>query len=340
MSNATLKSIAKSTGYSITTVSRALAGYDDVNEQTRQTILKEAQRQGYEPNLNARLLQKQRTQTIGLIVPVSSSRLPDPFFSEFVAGVSGQAALAGYDLLLSTDSDQSQELDHYRRIVSRNRVDGLVLARIRRHDPRIEYLLGTDTPFVVFGRTDQADGYVYIDIDGVAGQAALTAHFIALGHTRIAYISAPASLTFAAHRAQGFHAAMAHAGLSIDADLLVEGDLSEESGYAITCALLAQSTPPTAIMAGNDLMAFGAMRAVQAAGLRVGVDIAVGGFDDIPSAAHIAPGLTTVRQPIYEIGQQLTETLLAMIDGQPVAQRARLLTPQLIVRASSGLARA
>lgn len=335
MSNATLKSIAKATGYSITTVSRALAGYDDVNANTRQTIIDEAQRQGYEPNLNARLLQQQRTQTIGLIIPVGGARLPDPFFSEFVAGVSNQASTASYDLLLSTDQNEREEIDHYRRIVSRNRVDGLVLARIRRQDPRIDYLLGTQTPFVVFGRTDHADGYAYIDVDGIEGQAALTEHLISLGHTRIAYISAPSHLMFADYRMRGFERAMQQHNLPIDPALVLTGDLTEISGYERTRQLLKLASPPTAVMTGNDLMAFGVMSAIQSQGMRVGHDIAVGGFDDVPSSAHIHPGLTTVRQPIYEIGQQLTEMLLKLIAGQTVTDRAILLKPQLIIRASS-----
>lgn len=339
MSNATLKSIAKATGFSVTTVSRALGGFDDVSENTRRIILAEAANQGYEPNLNARLLQQQRTQTIGLIIPVSEPRSPDPFFSEFVAGVSGQVAQAGYDLLLSTDHPGEGEIAHYQRIVSRNRVDGLVLARTRRQDPRIAYLQKTHTPFVVFGRTDNLTGYTYIDVDGIAGQAALTEHFIALGHTRIAYIAPPAHLMFTEYRMQGYRQAMARAGLTIDPALVMAGSLTERSGYELAQKLLALPQPPTAIMTGNDLMAFGVMSALQAQGLRAGEDIAVGGFDDVPAAEHLHPGLTTIHQPIHEIGQQITLMLLKMIAGESVNDRAILLKPQLIVRASSGPAR-
>lgn len=338
--SATLKSIAKATGFSVTTVSRALGGYDDVNADTRRIILEEARNQGYEPNLNARLLQQQRTQTIGLIIPISGPRLPDPFFSEFVAGVSTEAADSGYDLLLSTDQIGDSEIEHYRRIVSRNRVDGLVLARIRRQDPRIEYLQQTSTPFVTFGRTDQATGYTYIDVDGIAGQAALTEHFITLGHRRIAYIAPPLHLMFAEYRLQGYKQALERSGIVVDPALIIPGDLSEGSGREIADSLLDLPQPPTAIMTGNDLMAFGVMSALQARGLRIGEDVAVGGFDDVPSAEHFHPGLTTVHQPIYEIGQQLTQLLLKMIAGQSPAITQHLVEPQVIIRNSSGPKRA
>ncbi len=335
MTAPTLKSIARATGFSITTVSRALGGYDDVSEETRRLILEEAQRQGYAPNLNARLLQGQRTQTIGLIIPASGPRVPDQFFSEFVAGVSHQAAAAGYDLLLSTSAQPSADTGPYRRLVSRGRVDGLVLARTSRDDARIAYLLETTTPFVVFGRT-AFDGFPYIDVDGVAGQCALTEHFIALGHRRIAYICPPAHLMFAEYRLEGFRAAMQRHNIPLDPSLIVHGDLTEKSGRELAHHLLSLPHPPTAIMAGNDLMAFGVMSAVQAHGLRVGDDVAVGGFDDVPLAEYIHPGLTTIRQPIYEIGERLTEMLLRMLAGDTLTERAVLLKPELIVRASSG----
>src|SRR5215218_727717 len=178
MRTATLKSISKVTGYSVTTVSRALGGFDDVSEETRQRITDEAQRQGYEPNLQARLLQGQRSQTVGLVIPAYGPRFSDPFFSEFVAGVGNEAAVAGFDLLLSTHAPTPDEIDVYRRMVAGRRVDGLILARARIDDARIQYLSQTQMPFVVFGRTQSKLDYLYVDVDGVTGQAELTEHFI------------------------------------------------------------------------------------------------------------------------------------------------------------------
>jgi LacI family transcriptional regulator len=333
---ATLKSISKATGFSVTTISRALGGFDDVNEETRQLILEEAQRQGYEPNLQARLLQGQRSQTVGLIIPTYGPRFSDPFFSEFVAGVGNEAAAAGFDLLLSTHAPTPDELDTYRRMVAGRRVDGLILSRARIDDARIQYLAQTPMPFVVFGRTQSPVDYVYTDVDGLQGQTALTEHFIGLGHTRIAYIAPPLYLTFSQFRIHGFQEAMSRHSLQVQPEYILEGDLTETSGYLAAEKLLDLPNPPTAIMTGNDLMAFGVMSLAQSRGLRVGVDLSVGGFDDIPAAEHIHPGLTTVHQPIYQIGQQLTRTLLTIIAGKPLETQGVLMPPQLITRGSSG----
>lgn len=333
---ATLKSVARATGFSVTTVSRALGGFDDVNPETRQVIVAEARRQGYEPNTQARALQTQRTQTIGLIVAAGGPRFPDPFFAEFVAGVGSYVSVAGFDLLLSTHVPVDEELTAYRRMVAGRRVDGLILLRSRYDDPRIAYLSTTQMPFVVFGRTAKTVDYAYMDVDGTAGQRALTLHFAALGHRRIAYISPPADLMFAHWRIAGYRDGLAEAGLPFDDHLMLPCALDERSGRDAAIRLLNLPQPPTAIMAANDLSAFGVMAAIQARGLRVGEDVAVGGFDDIPSAEHIHPGLTTVRQAIYEIGQQMAEVLLRLVHRQPLAEHGRVVTPQLMIRASSG----
>lgn len=343
MSAATLKSIAKATGYSVTTVSRALGGYSDVNAETRRVILLEAERQGYEPNLNARLLQGQRANTLGLIMPTDGPRFSDPFFSQFAGGVGNTAAERGFDLLLSTHAPVSPgELDLYRRMVAGRRVDGFVVIRTRQDDPRVRYLLQANIPFVAFGRThNNSTHYPHIDVDGVDGQRTLTQHFIDRGHRRIAYVAPPDDLMFAHYRMQGYRQTLADNSLPVDATWLVRGHaLTEHGGRAAAEYLLDLPVRPTAIMTGNDLMAFGVMSVIQARGLRVGDDIAVGGFDDIPSAEHFHPGLTTMHQPIYDIGRRLTDLLLDIIDGKIPEEQAILMPTTLVIRGSSGPQRA
>lgn len=334
MTGTTLKTIAQVTGFSITTVSRALGGFDDVNAATRDLILAEAARLGYEPNVQARALQTQKTRTIGLVLP-AGGRFADPFFGEFIAGIGSAATSAGYDMLVSMADAPQAELAVYRRMVAGRRVDGLVLMRARAVDPRIEYLATTDLPFAVFGRTTSIDDYLHIDVDSTAGQAALTQHLIDRGHRRIAYLAPPRNLMFTRYRLQGFREAMARAGLAVDEALVQEGELTEASGWALAHHLLSRDQRPTAIMAGNDTMAIGTMKAVLERGLRIGVDVAIGGFDDIPSAAHLHPGLTTVHQPIFAIGQQVTQMLLDRMAGRANASRSVLITPELLVRGST-----
>ena len=335
MTKATLKTLALATGYSVTTVSRALGGFNDVNEETRRAILEEAYRQGYEPNLQARALQKKRSQTIGLVLPTGGPSFPDPFFGEFLSGVGSEAARSRFDLLVSTPSADLTEIDVYRRVIAGGRVDGVILMRSRVNDERIQFLLERRFPFAVFGRTDIDETYSYIDVDGRAGQAAMTRHLIDLGHRRIAYLTPPSTLMFTKFRLQGFREAMSEHGATIDDQLVGECDLTENAGKRQALQLLKLKNPPTAIMTGNDLMAIGVMNAVREVGLHVGEDVAVGGFDDIPAAEHLHPGLTTIRQPIFQIGQQLTERLLGLIEGQSTGEYAALVEPTLVLRGSS-----
>lgn len=330
----TLKDIAERVGYSITTTSRALAGYDDVAPLTRQLILRTAEEMGYRPNATARRLRKQRTDTIGFIIPTHGPRFSDPFFSELLAGIGNEAAQHDLDLLVSTRAPDAEEIAAYERMVTERRVDGLLVVRTRRQDPRIRYLLERRFPFVAFGRSDLEADFPYLDVDGRQGILELTRHLVSLGHRRIGYISAPLNLMFAHHRLTGFREALQEAGLPFDERLVMIGELTEHSGYEIGRALLEQSPPPTAVIACNDLMALGVISAAQTLGMRVGEDVAVAGFDDIPLAEHAQPPLTTVRQPIYEIGRRICRMLVQLLIEGSLEERQVILQPQLVVRES------
>lgn len=338
MSNSTLKSIAESTGFSITTVSRALGGYDDVNAQTRELILAEAKRQKYQPNLQARNLKGQQSQTLGMVIPTNETHsFDDPFFSAFIAGIGNRATQDDFNLLLGSQSPKRHgELEAYNRIINGHNVDGMILVRAREHDPRIDYLQKRDVPFVVFGRAGDKNDFPFIDIDGEQAQYVLTHHLIERGHQSIAFIMPPKHLSFAQHRLRGFRRAMAGASLQAHNKWTIPAEtMTEASGREIALRLLEGNPVPTAIMAGNDRMALGVMAAVQERSGQVGQDVAVTGFDNIPAAAHVYPGLTTMHQPIYQIGEQLTDILLGTIAGNPPGDPAKILTAALIVRGST-----
>ena len=323
---ATLKDIASKLGISITTVSRGLAGYDDVAAETRQRILETAADLGYRPNLLARRLQKQRTDTLGFIMPTFGPRFSDPFFSEFIAGIGNEAAEHEYDLLVSTHA----------RATQRGWVDGLIVIRTRKNDSRILHLHEHSFPYVVFGRTDVSFEYPYVDEDGVAGMQLLVQHLADLGHRRIGFIMPPAGLMFSQFRLQGYYETMAANNLPIMPKWIVEGDLTQRSGAEAARQLLAVTPQVTAVICGNDLMAMGAINQIQQDGLTVGTDIAVAGFDDIPSSAFVNPPLTTLHQPIYDIGRQTCAMLIDILNGRTPQNQHVLLTPTLVVRASSG----
>lgn len=330
----TLETISRESGFSVTTVSRALAGYDDVNETTRQHIIAIAKRLGYQPNLAARHLRSKQTQTVGMVIPLTA-HFSDPFFMELLAGVGRQAAEYGYDLLLSAQQPGEEELNAYRRMVASSRIDGVVVARVWRDDPRITFLKEVHHPFVVFGRSN-LDDYPYIDVDGTAGIHQLVRHLVERGYRRIAIILSPHQLAFTSVRYEGYLQGLREAGLLPREEYVVEGDLSRDSGHAAALRLLDLAEPPTAIVACNDSMALGAMQAIQERGFVAGRDVAVAGFDDIPAAAQAIPPLTTVRQPIYDIGRRALDMLIKVIRHEPLAESHVLLVPQLIVRESSG----
>jgi len=333
----TLKDIANRLNISVTTVSRGLAGYDDVAPDTRQRILETAEVMGYHPNLTARRLQKQRTDTLGFIMPTHGPRFSDPFFSEFLAGVGNEAAVHEYDLLVSAHNPNSkEEIQAYEKATRGGWVDGLIVVRTRVNDGRIQHLCQHDFPFVSFGRTDDHLEFPFVDEDSETGMRLLVQHFIDLGHRHIAYIRPPAGLMFGRYRVKGYQDTMAENGLFVAPGWIVEGDLTQRGGAEQVEPLLALDPRPTTILAGNDLMAFGVINRLQQLGIQVGDEIAVAGFDDIPLAEHFHPSLTTIHQPIYDIGRRTCAMLIDIINGRSPEDPYELLTPNLVIRASSG----
>lgn len=333
----TLRDVARKTGLSVTTVSRALNGFDDVAEETRQMIRDTAVAMGYTPNLTARRLKTQRTDTIGFIIPTFAPRFSDPFFSDFLAGVGNEAAAHHYDLLISTHAPQSEEEKNaYRRAVNGGWVDGLIIIRTRKNDERIRFLTERSFPFVSFGRTTADFDYPFIDEDSYSGMYKMVQHLVELGHTQIGFITPPKGLMFANYRLLGFYQAMAFNSLSVKENWIIEGDLTQRGGAAAMAQLFDRAPSLTAVIGGNDLMAIGAMNEARQRNLAIGRDISISGFDDVPTAAFTTPPLTTMRQPIYEIGQQTCAMLIDQLSGRVPESTNVLLTPTLVIRESTG----
>ncbi len=332
----TIKDVAERVGRSITTVSRALNDYDDVNEETRRRIKQVAKEMGYHPSSIAQKLRKKRTETIGFIMPTFGPRFSDPFFSEFLAGVGNTAVKHGFDLLVSTRAPGNEEMEAYLKNIQSRRVDGFIIVRTRRNDPRIALLQEHNYLFSVFGRTEGENNFPLVDENGTLGMKLVVDHLVEQGHTRIACIAAPANLMFAYYRLKGFLDTLQTHNLSIDDELLLEGDLTQRSGYKLATQLLNLNPPPTAIVACNDLMAIGALSAIQDHALASKSNIAVTGFDDIPWATHTHPPLTTVHQPIYEIGTMVSTMLIQQINGEPFDKQV-ILQPKLVIRQSSNV---
>lgn len=332
----TLKDIAERVNKSVPTVSRALGDFNDISPDTRREVQRIAIEMGYVPSATARSLQKQSTETIGLILPGSNTlRFSDPFFSEFLSGVVEEIAPCGFHLNISVDMSGDERATYLQQVRSR-RVDGFIVVRTRRQDSRIDVLREHGTPFVAFGRVEEQNDFPFVDEDGVSGTRKVVDHLVSLGHTRLACIAEPTTLTKSHHRVQGFLQGMEAHGLPFSPELLVETNFRQQSGRRSAHLLFELVEPPTAIVACNDLLALGAITEAKDRGLVVGRDVSITGFDDIMLAEYANPALTTVHQPAHEIGITVAQLLLKLINKEPVVNQQIIINPSLVVRESSG----
>jgi LacI family transcriptional regulator len=333
----TIRDVAKRLNLSITTVSRALDGYRDVAEGTRQLVIRTAHEMGYTPNRAARQLRRQRADTIGCILPVQGQQFADPFFTEFTAGLGDEAALCNYDLIVSSAPPNTEaEMVLYERWVQGHKVDGVVLNRIRLHDWRVMYLARMKLPFVSMERSHDQVDFVGVEANSYHGIIEMVKYLISRGHSRIAFVGAWPELKIHHDRFTGYQHGLAAHDIIVDPALVVCGDLTSEGGYRAAMGLLALSNPPTAVMCINDLTAIGVMHAAHERGLEVGRDIAVAGFDGIAESAHARPPLTTVNQPVYDMARQLVRMLLALIRGETLSESQVVIKSELLIRESTG----
>lgn len=334
----TLKDIAEAVGKSVAAVSRALNDYDDISEETRQYVKRVAREMGYSPNLMARRLQKRTTDTLGFILPVLSPRDADPYFSELLAGIASEATRHSFDLLVSTCAPGPDETLAYRRLISSHRIDGMIVARPRQTDARIDLLLEKQFPFVVIGSCSNRGDFPVVTDDTAAGAMLLVEHLSLQRREGIALINTPPGLVFSANFLAGFRQAMENAGLPIDPDLQEESEVSQKEGYRAAQILLSKPKAPAAIIAADDVVALGVMAAAQDQGFEIGNDLAVTGYGDILLAQYSQPPLTTVHRPTYSLGQQACSMLISLLKEEALENNYVVFKPSLVIRQSSDLA--
>ncbi|HEY0062959.1 MAG TPA: substrate-binding domain-containing protein [Telluria sp.] len=330
-----LKSLADALGVSKTTVSRALNGYPEVNAKTRERVLAAAREVGYEANPMARGLAVGRSNVFGIIYPLHSSDLGDPMFLNVVSGMSAALETSGRNLIIVPVSAQN-ELPSYEQMVRARRVDALVVGRTRVQDERIAFLAKKGFPFVAHGRTESKYPYAWFDYDNQAGMRLACEHLLALGHTRIALISAPLALNFARQRSDSFSDCMRRADLPLAPQYRIDNTLDRRSGYQAMQQLLATSPRPSAVIVDNHLSAVGAVRALLDAGIDIGREMSVivwGGIEDSLLGAR----LTTIDLPnIGQAGAKLIEMLSAVVGGADPGSQHALWQPVLLPGASVG----
>ncbi len=333
----TIVEIAERVGVSPATVSRALNNQAGVGEDKRRRIMEVAAELDYHPNVIARSLQGQRTNTVAYMADVGGrSGSPDTdlfFFKDFIMELAASCARRGQDLLIHPARLEGGDLSRLDGALRSGRADGLVLADVCHSDPRVAYLQARGLPFVAFGRATPLE-HPWVDVDGEAGVCAAVSHLIGRGHRRIAFLGLPEAFTCATERRAGYHRALAEHGLLPDPACEQPG-LAGERGVAEALArLLALPSPPTAFAAASDTLAIHLMAAAAQRGLLAGRDYALTGFDGLPITGHTLPALTTVRQPLSPVCDALTDLLARVIAGQP-GPRQILIQPELVVRASS-----
>jgi len=329
----TIKDVCDKAGVSVGTVSNVVNAPHLVADETRRKVLRAIEDLHYRPSRAARSLQAQRTHLIGyrLPDPVDASSALDVFLHRLV----GSAAGHGLDLVLFAPRPGQSDLDAYREVIRGAGVDGFVLSETNYDDPRVGMLIELAFPFVAFGRANSPSPFPWVDVDGATGVASVVAHLVALGHQSIGLVGWPEGSESGDARAAGFIRSMEAAGLGLDRSLFVRTENSMAHGRMAGRVLLDRHDPPSAIVTVQDELAFGVMTAVAEAGLTVGKEVAVAGFDDTPPASVVWPGLTSVRQPFDAIGRTLVDLLVARLEDPARPPQTVLLEPELITRAST-----
>ncbi len=306
----TIRDVARRAGVSISTVSRVLNDTCPVNEEKKTLVLEASRVLGYTPNPAALSLLSKRTGGLGVLLPFVSGE----FFSELLSSLDQAAQDNDFFLVVSTSHQRSSEFQKAIQFLDK-RVDGLIVMAPDLDRDGTALLLKSKTPLVFINT--YAEGLLadVFNFDNYAGARMLTQHLLDNGHRRVALVHGPVLAQDALERARGYRAAMAGAGVEDTAALEFQGGFTREAGLAVADEILATTPRPTAIVAANDYCAMGIISALRAQGVSVPDDIAVGGFDGLPSSEYVAPPLTTVRVPIGEIGYQAVTRLVARIQG-------------------------
>ena len=331
---ATLRDIARSLGISVSTVSRALGGSPDINKDTRKAVVEMAQKLNYEPNQVAQNLRKNKTSTLGIIIPDVATH----FFSANLSGIQEVAARKGYKVMICQSNESVQEeISNIQTLVT-SRVDGLIisLSKETSNYDHLKTLYARGIPLVLFDRVCDEIDTSRIMVDDRDGAFKATEHLIAMGCRQIAHLSGPENLSISRNRLQGYVEALKKHNMPVQEALVRHSSLTEEDVVAQVNSLLDMATPPDAIFAINDPAAIQAMLVIKERGLKIPDDVSLVGFNDEPVTALVDPSITTIAQPAYQMGQLAARHVLEQINkpDEFIPQKVVLKT-ELIIRNSS-----
>lgn len=336
---ATLKDIGKKLGLSPATVSRALNGFPEVNEKTRELVLATAKQMSYVPNPIAQKLVTGRSGMVGMVLKSQKDLAVDPSFFQIIFGLSAHLVAHDLDLVfhVSTDDDP---VAPYRRLLSKDTLDAFILNAPEVDDPRIAFLRENKIPFIVHGRTEGAD-YPFYDIDNAKVGEISTKLLIELGHRRIAFINGPETYAFAQERTRGYNQAISSGNILVPPVFRPHGLATEQYGFEFAQAAMSGmlGKPPTAFVCASTAIAAGVMMAVEEAGKSVGTDVSVIAHDDaIPQvrAESFEPALSVTRAPMRNACEPLAVKMRAMLKGGDPFELQTTEPIELIIRKSTG----
>ncbi|NLG72646.1 MAG: LacI family transcriptional regulator [Chloroflexi bacterium] len=328
---ATIRDVAALAGVSTTTVSHVINNSRFVSPEVRERVYQAMEELRYQPNALARSLRQGKTNTIGLLSPNSAN----PYFAEIGRAVEDAAFTSRYSVIICNTEGKQEKESFYLDVLSKKRVDGIILVGISQTNETLDRLLAKGVPVVLVDREiPDLDVDLVLTDNKHAGYLA-TRHLIEQGHTRIACVTGPAHVHPSSRRVVGYQEALQEAGLPLQEEYILPGDFSAQSGWEATRTLLALPQPPSAIFLCNDLMAIGGLRAAAEAGFAVPQDLAIMGFDDIELASFTNPTLSSISQPKAEMGAIAVQMLLEQIEGKRSEPRQEILQPALIVRRST-----
>ncbi len=328
---ATIRKVADLAGVSTATVSHVINDTRAVSAPLTARVLNAMEQLDYQPDIIARSLRRRETLTLGLIVP----SIEIPFFARVAASIEAAANDVGYSVILcNTGWSLSREVHYLNNLLAR-RVDGLLCISLAMSAEHIAPVLRRRTPVVIFERTMPGVEVDAVEIDNVLGAYDATAHLLNLGHRRVGCITGLPNSKLNEERIHGYRRALAERGIPFDPTLLRTGDYTAAAGVRESLELLRLPEPPSAIFAFNDLMAMGAMQAVQERGLRIPADVAVIGFDGLAITEHCSPPLSTVKQPVAEMSVAAIAMLLDRIKGGASPARVQTFVAKLVTRTST-----
>jgi DNA-binding LacI/PurR family transcriptional regulator len=329
----TLEEVAARAGVSRATASRVLRGDKKVSEHARTVVLEAAREISYVPNLAARSLVTGRSDSVAFLVEESEERMfADPFFLGMLRSAQETVADAGLQLVF-TVMNRAADQERFLAYAAGGHVDGVLLLSLHGKDKLPQRLEDLGVPTVLSGRPlSRSRKLWYVDADNVGGGRLATSYLIESGRHHVATVAGPGDMCAGQDRLTGYRKAVEAAGLPYEHNLVSVGDFTPTGGYDAARRLLKVRPDVDAIFAASDLAAFGVIRAVRESGRQVGDDVAVIGFDDIPAAAEQNPSLSTVRQPIPELGAAMTRLLLDRIEGRDELTRTTVLPVELVLR--------